>query len=71
MNEEIKMGYALTREGSKKFFKLMAQPNPKAVETLRRGKETLAQLSPEDRAKFGKEPVRMVFKIKKKREKYD
>lgn len=65
------MNDRLTKEGSKKFFELMARPNPKAVETLRRGKEILAQLSSEDIAKIGKEPVRMVFKVKKKRESHD
>lgn len=32
--------YVLTLEGSKKFFELMAKPNPKAKRTARLGKKT-------------------------------
>lgn len=50
--------YALTEEGSRKFFEMMQEPNPRAVKTLRRGKELLKDV---DISKFGKEPVTMTF----------
>ena len=57
------MNDVLTKEGSRLFFEMLKKPNPAAVETRRRGKELLKDV---DVSKIGKEPVRMVFKIKKK-----
>lgn len=62
------MNDVLTKEGSRLFFEMLKKPNPTAVEMRRRGKELLKDI---DKSKFGKEPVRMVFKIKEGRKKQE
>jgi len=62
----IKMNDHLTEEGSRRFFKMLRRPNPAAVETRRCGKELLKDI---DVSKIGKEPVRMLFKIKEREDK--
>jgi len=43
-----------TEEGSRKFWELLAKPNPRAVATLKRGRKIVESA---DFSKFGREPI--------------
>ncbi len=54
----------LTKEGTKKFFEMLKQPNPARDRII---EESKGISTPEQRQKFGKERVYVDFKLKSHR----
>ena len=54
--------FSLTEEGSRKFLEMLDKPNPRAAKVLQEARKIL---SPEQLAKFGKEPVYVTIPRKK------